>query len=58
MENFIVCMGGFLAGFIVGVLRGRWSIVREAQALVNETIMEIRNHKRSWTNEVKGWKIL
>ena len=47
MENFIVCMGGFLAGFIVGVLRGRWSIVREAQALVSETIMEVKNYERS-----------
>ena len=47
MENFIVWTGGFLAGFIVGVLRGRRSIVREAQALVNETIMEIKNYERS-----------
>ena len=47
MEDFIICMGGFLAGFIVGVLRGRRSIVREAQALVSETIMEVRNYERS-----------
>ncbi len=47
MENFIVWTGGFLAGFIVGVLRGRRSIVREAQALVSETIMEVKNYERS-----------
>ena len=46
MENFIICMGGFLAGFIVGVIRGRRSIVSEAQELVAEAIMEIRKgHK-------------
>ena len=47
MENFIVWMGGFLVGFLVGVIRGRRSIVREAQALVTETILEIR----------KGYKV-
>ena len=47
MENFIVCMGGFLAGFIVGVIKGRRSIVQEAQTLVANAIMEIRNHERS-----------
>ena len=47
MEDTLIWVFGFLVGFIVGVLRGRWSIVREAQALVNETIMEIRNHERS-----------
>ena len=47
MEDFIICMGGFLVGFVVGVIRGRRSIVREAQALVSEAIMEIR----------KGYKV-
>ena len=47
MEDFIICMGGFLAGFIVGVLRGRRSIVREAQELVANAIMEVRNYERS-----------
>ena len=47
MEDFIVCMGGFLAGFIVGVIKGRRSIVQEAQMLVANAIMEIRNHERS-----------
>ena len=47
MEDFIVCMGGFLAGFIVGVIKGRRSIVQEAQMLVANAIMEIRNYERS-----------
>ena len=47
MEDFIICMGGFLVGFIVGVLRGRRSIVREAQELVANAIMEVRNYERS-----------
>ena len=47
MEDFIICMGGFLAGFIVGVLRGRRSIVQEAQILVANAIMEVRNYERS-----------
>ena len=47
MENFIVWGFGFLVGFVVGVLKGRRSIVREAQALVNETIMEVKNYERS-----------
>jgi spore maturation protein SpmA len=46
MEDFIVWMGGFLVGFLVGVIRGRRSIVREAQELVAEAIMETRKgHK-------------
>ena len=46
MEDFIVWMGGFLVGFLVGVIRGRRSIVRETQELVAEAIMETRKgHK-------------
>lgn len=47
MEDFIVWGCGFFVGFFVGVIRGRRSIVREAQALVSETILEIR----------KGYKV-
>ena len=46
MEDFIVWVGGFLVGFLVGVIRGRRSIVSEAQELVAEAIMETRKgHK-------------
>lgn len=45
MEDFIVWMGGFLVGFLVGVIRGRRSIVREAQALVGKAIMEIKEYE-------------
>ena len=45
MEDFIVWMGGFLVGFLVGVIRGRRSIVHEAQALVGKAIMEIREYE-------------
>jgi len=47
MEDTLIWGFGFLVGYILGVLKGRHSIVREAQTLVNETIMEIRNHERS-----------
>jgi hypothetical protein len=47
MEDTFIWAFGFLVGFIVGVIRGRRSIVREAQALVSETILEIR----------KGYKV-
>ena len=47
MEDFIICMGGFLAGFVVGVLKGRRSIVQEAQILVANAIMEVKNYERS-----------
>ena len=46
MEDTLIWGFGFLVGFIVGVLRGRRSIVREAQELVAEAIMEVRKgHK-------------
>ena len=47
MEDTLIWGCGFFVGFLVGVLRGRRSIVREAQALVNETIMEVKNYERS-----------
>ncbi len=47
MENFIVWGFGFLVGFVVGVLKGRRSIVQEAQILVANAIMEVRNYERS-----------
>lgn len=40
--DFLLWIWGFVFGFGIGVLRGRRSIVREAQALVAETIMKIR----------------
>jgi len=47
MENFIVWGFGFLVGYIFGVLKGRRSIVQEAQELVANAIMEVRNYERS-----------
>ena len=43
MESTLVFGFGFLVGFMVGVVRGRRSIVREAQELVAQAIMEIRD---------------
>jgi spore maturation protein SpmA len=46
MEDFIIWISVFLVGYLLGVLKGRRSIVREAQALVAEAIMQIREgHK-------------
>ena len=46
MEDTLIWGCGFLVGFLVGVIRGRRSIVSEAQELVAEAIMEIRKgHK-------------
>lgn len=42
METTLMFLAGAVVGYGCGVLVGRRSIVREAQALVNETIMEIR----------------
>jgi hypothetical protein len=47
MEDFITWICVFLVGYLLGVLKGRRSIVREAQALVAEAILEIR----------KGYKV-
>ena len=47
MEDTLIWGFGFLIGYILGVLKGRHSIVREAQALVSEAILEIR----------KGYKV-
>jgi len=46
MEDFITWISVFLVGYLLGVLKGRRSIVREAQALVSEVIMKVREgHK-------------
>ncbi len=42
MESTLVFGFGFLVGFMVGIVRGRRSIVREAQELVAQAIMEIK----------------
>ena len=53
MEDFIIWIWGFVFGFGIGVLRGRRSIVREAQALVNETIKEYRD----WETDRKSTRL-
>ena len=46
MEDTLIWGFGFLVGFMLGVIKGRHSIVREAQALVAEAIMKVREgHK-------------
>jgi hypothetical protein len=47
MEDTLIWGFGFLVGFVVGVLKGRRSIVQEAQILVANAIMEVRNYERS-----------
>ena len=42
MESTLIFGFGFLVGVMVGVVRGRRSIVREAQELVAQAMMEIR----------------
>lgn len=47
MEDTLIWGFGFLVGFVVGVLKGRRSIVQEAQELVANAIMEVKNYERS-----------
>jgi hypothetical protein len=46
MEDFITWISVFLVGYLLGVLKGRRSIVREAQALVADAIMEVRERTK------------
>ena len=47
MEDTLIWGCGFFVGFFVGVIRGRRSIVRDAQMLVANAIMEVKNYERS-----------
>ena len=47
MEDTLIWGFGVLVGYIVGVIKGRRSIVQEAQMLVANAIMEVRNYERS-----------
>ena len=51
MESLIVFIVGIMFGFMFGVMSGRRSIVKEAQALVAEAIMEIRDKYETKRND-------
>lgn len=42
LGDFVLWIWGFVFGFGIGILKGRRSIAREAQELVAETIMKIK----------------
>jgi hypothetical protein len=46
MESIIIFVIGLMFGFMCGVLYGKHSIVREAQELVAQAIMEVKKHAR------------
>jgi hypothetical protein len=51
MESLIVFVSGVMFGLMFGVMVGRRSIVKEAQALVAETILEIRDKYETKRND-------
>jgi len=46
MEIALIFISGVAVGFMFGVLFGRLSVVKEAQALVATAILEVRKHER------------
>jgi hypothetical protein len=51
MESLIVFVSGVMFGLMFGVMVGRRSIVKEAQALVAETILEVRDKYETKRND-------
>lgn len=51
MESALIFLAGWLVGVLVGNVHGRRSIVKEAQALVAEAIMEIRDRYEAKRND-------
>lgn len=51
MESALIFLAGWLLGVLVGNVHGRRSIIKEAQALVSEAIMEIRDKYETKRND-------
>lgn len=51
MESALIFLAGWLVGVLVGNVHGRRSIVKEAQTLVAETIIEIRDRYETKRND-------
>jgi hypothetical protein len=51
MEAALIFFVGWLFGIFIGSIHGRRSIVKEAQALVAETIIEIRDRYETKRND-------